>query len=296
MATSRYGGTSTGSTGSRTSSPSSSSSSGYSVTSSEGTSNTVGTSSQQSESQVDTRNLSTPAEAELMRLIRTLAGGGTAEMRETAGRRREETAAVQAQRAGYSKEAAFGDAQGLIAQQSRRMLEQLLPSINRAAEDAGSSGGALRALLLQDAANKAAEASSVAGLNAAVQYGQVSTGLSQVMEQLTRSDPTTVNALTNALNVAKGATTSTTSTGSTTGQTTSNTNTTNNSRTTENRNNNTSYGPQPLVTAPASSGGFGQFGGGPEPSMSNDLANYNSTQRAFAELANTNPWSGYTEF
>jgi hypothetical protein len=170
-----------------------------------------------------TKNLSGSQTAALDSLIRQLLSGGTPEMKAAIAARQHETGQVGAIRDSYSKEAAFGDSQGLISQQMRRTLEQLLPSINRAAEDAGSSGGALRALLLQDAANKAAESSAALGVQTAGTYGGIAANLSQVMERLTQQDPTVTTALLNALNVAKGATSTTTGTKTTDGSSTTQT-------------------------------------------------------------------------
>lgn len=164
-------------------------------------------------------NMDPAAQAALMSLIQQLMGGGTQAMANDQAARKSEINKVTQQRAGYSKEAAFSDAQGLIAQTMRRAMEQLVPSITRAAEGAGASQSSLRALLLQDAANKAAESSAAQGLNAAVQYGGIASNLSQVLEALTRPDNTVTNALLQALNIAKGATQTTNSSSTTTGQT-----------------------------------------------------------------------------
>lgn len=164
-------------------------------------------------------NMSPEALAALELLIKQLMGGGTQAMANDQAARKGEINKVTQQRAAYSKDAAFSDAQGLIAQTMRRAMEQLLPSINRSAEGAGASQSSLRALLLQDAANKAAESSAAQGLNAAVQYGQVGANLSQVLEALTRPDTTVSNALLNALQIAKGATSTSNTVTQTTGQT-----------------------------------------------------------------------------
>ena len=174
-------------------------------TTSSGTSATTSSSSGTSNTSSKTDSLSGANKAALDALIQQLMSGGTPEMKRQRAVRNDEITDVRQQREGYSKQAAFGDAQGLIAQQMRRALEQMMPSISRASEDAGSSGGALRALLLQDAANKAAESSSALGVKTAVDYGNVSSNLSQVLERLTQVDSSTLQGLVNALGVAKGA-------------------------------------------------------------------------------------------
>ncbi|EDO29126.1 predicted protein [Nematostella vectensis] len=143
--------------------------------------------------------------AALNNLIAQLLGGGTQQMAQDEATRRGEINTVQANRAGYSKEAAFADAQGLIAQTLRQSMEQLVPSITRAAEGAGTSGGALRALLLQDAATRSSQAASAAGVNAAGVYGNVNASLSNTLEALTRPNDAVTNALISALNIAKGS-------------------------------------------------------------------------------------------
>lgn len=164
-----------------------------------------------------TRNLSPELEAELNTLTKQLAAGGTPQMQQDRARRIAVINSAIQQQQNYSKASAFSDAQGLIAQQMRRTLESLLPNINRAAEDSGSSGGALRALLLQDAANKASESSSALGVQTAVNYGNINTNLMQVLESLTRPDATVANSLINAVSAGKGAVSQTTGTQTTSG-------------------------------------------------------------------------------
>lgn len=270
---------------SRSSGSSTSTGSNNSVGSSNNTSTTSGSSS----SSTSTNNMSNTSQAALDRLIQMLMKGGTPEMQQQTANRNAEISSVRSARSGYSKEAAFNDAQGLIAQQMRRALESMLPSINRAAEDAGSSGGALRALLLQDAAQRASESSSAAGLNAAVSYGGINANLSQVLESLTRGNPAT-DALIQALNVAKGAQTTSTTTGNSSQttqqigtQTQSGTNT-NNTKTNESKD----YAP--FQTTPISTGPiyFGPADGGASANVP-----IGSTLDTLMQLAGDNAWSGY---
>jgi Flp pilus assembly protein TadG len=253
----------------------------------------VSNSSQTQNSNSTTNNMTKNNQAALDALIRQLAGGGTAEMRQQSEERQGEIDTVQGIRGGYSKDNAFIDAQGLIAQQMRRALESMLPSINRAAEAAGSSGGALRALLLQDAAAKAAESASALGTQTAAQYGGISSNLSGVLEGLTRSDPAVTNALLGALGVAKGAVQNTTGTVNTTGSSTVNTagsTNTNNTSTQNDKSNSsqyTDYNPTPVRdTSPI------YFGPVNEPSgVSQGIG---STIDTLAQLAKQDAWSGYT--
>lgn len=272
-----------------------------SMGSSAGSTNTQGTvtgttsQTQNGTSKSTTTNLAGADKAALDQLIQQLLAGGTPEMREQIAARKSEAGNVANIRNGYSKEAAFTDAQGLVSQQMRRTLEQLLPSINRAAEDAGSSGGALRALLLQDAAAKAAESSSALGVQTATAYGGVSASLSQTLEGLTRTDPTVANALINALGIAKGATSTTSGSTSMSSTGTSSQQSSQSQQTSQqdSKQINTNYSPLTVTpVAPTSIGGnsFGQYGGG-TPDMSKFIG---STADTLAQLSGGgSPWNAY---
>ena len=172
-------------------------------------------------SQTSTRNMDPASLAALQALISQLMGGGTQQMAEDRARRQQEIQSVQNQRGQYSKDAAFGDAQGAMSQLLRQAMEQAMPSLVRAAEGAGTSQNSMRALLTQDALTRSSESAAALGLNAATQYGGIASNLSSVLEQLTRGDNTVTEALLNALNIAKGAvsdsTTNTTGTQTTSG-------------------------------------------------------------------------------
>lgn len=172
------------------------------------------------------QNMSSANLAALDKLIAQLMSGGTPQMRAQLQQIAEETAAVRALRGDYSKSAAFGDAQGAMAQAMRQSLEKMLPSLTRAAEGAGTSANAMRALLLQDAATRSSEAASALGLKAAVDYGNISTNASNILAKLaTENDPVT-QALLGALNIAKGAVSSSSEQTSGSTQTTGTTDTT----------------------------------------------------------------------
>lgn len=157
-------------------------------------------------------NFAAGAEEALRILLSQLLGGGTPEQRTEAANRATEVQAVRGQRGDYSKEAAFTDAQGVMAQQTRLAMEKLLPSLVRSAEGAGTSQNSMRALLLQDAANKSAESASALGLKASVDYGSIGSGLSQILASLTQQNSPVTKALIDAINLSKGQT----STGATT--------------------------------------------------------------------------------
>lgn len=150
----------------------------------------------------------------LAALIQLLQGGGTAEQRQQRTARQQEIGAVRDTRADYTKEAAFADAQGAMSQRQRLALEELIPQINNAALGAGTSQSALRVLMLQDAANKAAESASALGLDAATKYGQISSGMSSTLEMLTRPDNSITDSLLKALEISKGSQSTTRGSGS----------------------------------------------------------------------------------
>lgn len=233
----------------------------------------------------------TPEQLQLLNgVITMLMGGGTPDMRAASAARINERSIVSTIRNSFSKDQAFLDAAGLMNQQNRRSLERLVPSINRAAEDAGSSGGALRALLLQDAANKAGESAAALGAQQASQYGQIQTGLSQVMENLTRVDPALAQTLVGALGVAKGSVSNTTQT---TNQTTTNNqqsqqNTSQQNQQQQNGTQFTDYAPL-VSTTPT-------FYGTPDPAAIDPSKYVGSTLYNMAQLSNQNPWANRVTF
>ena len=253
-------------------------------TSNSGTTRTTGTQT------TSTQNM-TPAQlAQLDSFISMMMEGGTPDMRAASAARTQERGTVINIRNGFSKDQAFLDAAGLMNQQNRRSLERLVPSISRAAEDAGSSGGALRALLMQDAANKAAESASALGAQQAVQYGQIQTGLSQVMENLTRIDPSLAQTIVGALNVAKGSSSTTTST---TDQTavrseTGNSNTQQQNQSQSAQTQFTDYAPL-VSTTPTFYGATNEQL--PDPSKYVGSSLYN-----MAQMNNQNPWASRVTF
>lgn len=139
----------------------------------------------------------------LRTLLAQLLGGGTPEQRAAEALKQQQVQSLQGQQGDYSKQAAFTDAQGSVDQASRLALEKLIPSITKAAEGAGTSASSMRALLLQDSANKAAESASALGLKASTDYGNISNGLSQILASLTKGNPVT-DALIQALQISKG--------------------------------------------------------------------------------------------
>lgn len=186
-----------------------------------GTSETNGTTSSATNSRQ--QNMTPEGLAALNTLIQQLMGGGTQAMADDRARKIQEIQALQGQRAGYSKDNAFGDAQGAMAQQLRAVLDKIMPNLVRASEGAGTSQNSMRALLMQQGANQAAESASSLGLKAAVDYGNISNGTSNILLQLMAQQDPAVGALIQALNISKGSITNTQSTTNGTNQSTTNT-------------------------------------------------------------------------
>lgn len=107
----------------------------------------------------------------------------------------------------YSKQNAFGDAQGLMALTLQKAMEQNMPAISRAIEGAGTSAGSMQALLAGNAARDASLAASAMGAEQAKSYGNISANLMQLLENVSKPDTAIMGALVQALNVAKGGNT-----------------------------------------------------------------------------------------
>ena len=252
------------------------------------TSNTTTTSGTQTNV---TQNMTPAQQALLNSFITQLMGGGTPDMRAATAARTQERGTVINLRNNFSKDQAFIDAAGLMNQQTRRTMEKLLPTISRAAEDAGSSGGALRALLMQDAANKAAESASALGAQQATQYGQIQVGFSQIMENLTRADPALAQTIVGALNVAKGSTSTSTTTNNQTAVQTGNANQSTQQQSQGNTQQTQFTDYAPLVSTTPT------FYGSTDANAPIDPAKYvGSTLDTLSQLNNQNPWANRVTF
>lgn len=196
------------------------------------TTNNTSDATKNSTSTTNTTNMSPSALAALNTLIAQLMSGGTPNQQADRAAIKGEIRTLGAQRTGYSKEAAFNDAQGIMGQQLRLTLEKLLPSINSASLGAGASQSSMRALLTQKAGENAAQNAAAAGLNASISYGQISNQMSGVIANLLGIPDPVAAALINSLNVAKGAVTSSTTKGTDTTHTTGTQTATNNQATT----------------------------------------------------------------
>lgn len=116
-----------------------------------------------------------------------------------------EVSANQAIRGDYSKANAFADATGAMNANLARALEQSMPTITAGIDAAGTSGSALSALLTQQAADDAAASAAELGLQAAINYGQIQSGFSNVIANLLSQGSESANLLMQALGIAKGS-------------------------------------------------------------------------------------------
>lgn len=154
-----------------------------------------------------TTNMTPEALAALQQLIANMQGGANPALQRDATTRQQEIRSNQGIRQDYSKNAAFSDAQGAMSASMSAALQELIPTLTRAAEGAGTSQNSLRALLAQDAASKAAQGAATLGLQAATAYGGVANNTSAIIEQLLRQGDPVANYLLQALELARGAVT-----------------------------------------------------------------------------------------
>lgn len=287
-------------------SPTSSNTQGTSQQVTNGSSNQTSVQNGSSTQKTVTNNFTPQQQALLDGLLKQLAAGGTPQMVEDRARRVQQAQQVQKSLLGYTKDAAFGDAQGAMAQMLRQAMEQSMPALVRASEASGTSSNALRALLIQQQQQNAAQAASALGLKAAVDYGGVSNGMNQILANLNQTDPTVANALMQALGIAKGGTSTSTTTGTTsnTTQTQGSTSQVTNGSTSETKNNSggsvlTDYNPMTngqVSSMPA--GGLSYYGGGATPSLAGTTGvgytqnNSQAIQQLLGGL--TNSWDSVT--
>lgn len=220
--------------------------SGSSITT--GSSTTVGSSNTvQNSNETSSRvanYLDPTARAALNSLINGLTGKGSGNNAIASGAkerdriRMEEILANQGIRADYSKGNAFADAQGAMNATLAQAIQKSMPTITAGIDAAGTSGSALSALLTQQMAEDAAAQAAQLGLQTAINYGQIQTGQSNVIEGLLGQGSEASNLLLQALGIAKGAyeNTKTSNTSSSSSKTNSSQTTNSTQATTSNQN------------------------------------------------------------
>ena len=176
-----------------------------------GTSTTSGSSNQRQTTATD--YLDPTSRAALEQLLKQLSDP-TSQANQFSQQRLDEIGTNQEIRKDYTKSAAFADALAAMQSNLAKGIESQLPAITAGIDAAGTSGSAMSALLTQKAAEDSARNAAELGLQAAISYGQIQTGLGGVLEQLTAAGDPVTNQLLAALGVAKGASESSTVTSS----------------------------------------------------------------------------------
>lgn len=139
----------------------------------------------------------------LMDFIKQSTSGGTADQKKQRADRDAQIKSARGTLGDYSKQAAFGDAADLMAQQLRKSLEANMPAISRSIQGAGTSASSMQGLLSQKLATESAQAASALGAEQAKAYGGISAQLQGVLEALTRIDPSIETNLLKALDMTK---------------------------------------------------------------------------------------------
>lgn len=104
----------------------------------------------------------------------------------------------------FSQERAAEVAKSLSDYFSRQLGETAIQSITRGAEAAGTSASSARALLSQEAVQRASEVAAKTGADLSTQYGGIQANLANTLEALTRIDPNNpVSLLLNALQTGR---------------------------------------------------------------------------------------------
>lgn len=112
----------------------------------------------------------------------------------------------------YTKEAAFSDAAALMKLNLQQSMEKQMPAIAKSVQGAGTSSSSMQALLSQKLANDSALAAGALGAEQAAKYGNISTALSGVLNNLTAIDPTLSNLVASLISSGKSSTSSAQST------------------------------------------------------------------------------------
>jgi len=112
---------------------------------------------------------------------------------------------LESQRGQYSQSSARAAAQGDVAGLTRTLLEQINPQITGAVEASGASGGAVQALLQQDAATRTGEAQSRVVLQAINDFAANQRGVDQSLLQAASGPDELSELILGILNTGKGA-------------------------------------------------------------------------------------------
>lgn len=158
------------------------------------------------------KNMDDEAYNMLMQYLRQQLGGGSPEDIERRNTIFNEIAANQAQRAGYSKEAAWIDSNAAAGARMSQALEEMVPVITAGIDSAGTSGSAMAALLANKAAEAVSRNAAQLQLEASISYGQIANQASSIIAELLGIQSSEQNNILRGLEIAKGARTSATTT------------------------------------------------------------------------------------
>ncbi len=115
--------------------------------------------------------------------------GGTPQSQAASGKRAAATDALLNTVQTLTPAAAQAQAQGLVDNITRSILDEVLPQLQAAGEGAGASRSALDQLQLNDVATRIAEKSASVVINAITGFAGAQAGAGQVVERLTATDP-----------------------------------------------------------------------------------------------------------
>ena len=149
---------------------------------------------------------------EYMTALTQAMNGGDAAYQTQVAKRNEAINSTKELMQHYTKDAAFSDAAALMKLNLQQSMEKQMPAIARSVQGAGTSSSSMQALLSQKLANDSSLAAGALGAEQAAKYGNISTALSGVLNNLTAIDPTLSNLVASLVSSGKSSTSSAQST------------------------------------------------------------------------------------
>ena len=146
-------------------------------------------------------------------LLSQMIGGGTDAYKQAQAQRQETIGMLDSALGQYSKQAAFSDAAAMMQQNLNKSMEANQPAIQRAMQNAGTSGGSMQALLSQKLASEAALAAGTLGAEQAKAYGQISSSFMNQRGALTTGQDQSLDPITKLAELLKVSRSSGSSTG-----------------------------------------------------------------------------------
>ena len=145
---------------------------------------------------------------EYMTALTQAMNGGDAAYQTQVAKRNEAINSTKELMQHYTKDAAFSDAAALMKLNLQQSMEKQMPAIARSVQGAGTSSSSMQALLSQKLANDSSLAAGALGAEQAAKYGNISTALSGVLNNLTAIDPTLSNLVASLISSGKSSTSS----------------------------------------------------------------------------------------